>query len=244
MNRLQNQTALITGGGSGIGLAVARAFLDEGARVAIIGRDDAKLRQAAAALDGGDRLACFAADVADESQVDGAVRLTTERFGAIHILVNNAGVNVKNRSFRLLSADDWRLMQRTNLDGAFYMTRAVFPQMLERRDGVIVFVSSVAGKSVFSLSGAGYSASKFGMSSLGLSLAAEEKESGVRFSVVYPGEVDTPILDYRPEPLTPEQRRSVLKAEDVANAVLFIVTLPARVCVPELVIKPTGQRYF
>jgi NADP-dependent 3-hydroxy acid dehydrogenase YdfG len=135
-------------------------------------------------------------------------------------------------------------MMRTNLDGAFYVTRAVFPQMAQRGDGVIVFVSSIAGKSIFTLAGAGYSASKFGMSSLGLSMAAEEKESGVRVSVIYPGEVDTPILDHRPEPLTPEQRNAILKPEDVASAVLFVVTLPPRACVPELVIKPTGQRYM
>jgi NADP-dependent 3-hydroxy acid dehydrogenase YdfG len=116
--------------------------------------------------------------------------------------------------------------------------------MLERRDGIIVFISSIAGKNIFTLSGAGYSAAKFGMSALGLSLASEEKESGVRFSVIYPGEVDTPILNYRPEPLTPQQLEAILKPEDVAAAVMFVVMQPPRVCIPELVIKPTGQRYF
>ncbi len=133
---------------------------------------------------------------------------------------------------------------RTNLDGAFYCMHAVLPQMLERRDGLIVNVSSVAGKRASPLGGAAYVASKFGMTGLGLCLAAEEKDSGVRVSNVYPGEVNTPILEVRPQPVTEEQRRHILQPEDVAAAVLFVATLPSHVSVPELVIKPTAQVYI
>jgi len=244
MSRLHGKRALITGGGSGIGLAVARAFLDEGAAVAIAGRDAAKLEQAAESLKGGARVMHHPVDVSDPAQVEKLVAAVTAQFGGIDILVNNAGLNVKKRAFRDLTIESWQLQIRTNLDGAFYCIRAVFPQMLERHDGLIINVSSVAGKRAGPLGGAAYAASKFGMSALGICLAAEEKDSGIRVSNIYPGEVDTPILVNRPQPVTEAHRQSILKAGDVAAAVVFIATLPPRASVPELVIKPTTQMYI
>jgi NADP-dependent 3-hydroxy acid dehydrogenase YdfG len=243
MNKLDGKTALITGGGSGIGLASARIFLREGARVAIAGRDLDKLKRAAGSLGAGGRLTFYAADVSDPQQVKNLVQAAMVELGRIDILVNNAGTNLKERAFRELTPESWQRLLRANLDGAFYCIHAVLPQMLERRDGVIVNISSVAGKRASPLGGAAYAASKFGMTALGLCLAAEEKDSGVRVSNIYPGEVDTPILEVRPQPVTDEQRQRILKPEDVAEAVLFVATLPPRVSVPELVIKPTSQLY-
>ena len=244
MNRLADKAALVTGGSSGIGLAVARAFLDEGARVAITGRQEAKLRQAADSLKGGDRLFFQVVDVGQLEQVQEFVRRVEERLGPIDILVNNAGINVRQRALRELSVESWRSLMETNLDGAFYCIHAVLPGMLQRRDGVIINVSSIAGKRASPLGGAAYAASKFGMSALGLCLAAEEKDSGIRVCNIYPGEVDTPILEHRPQAVTPEQREKILRPEDVAAAVLFVATLPPRVSIPELVIKPTSQFYL
>jgi NADP-dependent 3-hydroxy acid dehydrogenase YdfG len=244
MSKLSNKIALITGGGSGIGLATARLFLQEGARVAITGRTEAKLQQAAHALEAGNRLLAHAADVADPGQVEALVRRVTEKLGPVDILVNNAGLNIKQRTIRELTPEAWQHMIAANLDGAFYCIHAVLPDMLRRRDGVIVNVSSTAGKRASPLGGAAYAAAKFGMSALGLCLAAEEKDSGIRVSNVYPGEVDTPILQHRPEPVSAEQLRHMLKPEDVAAAVLFVAALPAHVSVPELVIKPTTQLYL
>lgn len=244
MSTLQNKSVLVTGGGSGIGLAVARGFLQAGARVAITGRDEAKLRTAAESLNGGERLLTHATDVADPAQVQNLIRRVTERFGAIDILVNNAGLNIKQRTMRELTPETWQLLLRANLDGAFYCINAVLPQMLKRRDGLIINVSSIAGKRASPLGGAAYAASKFGMSALGLCLAAEEKDSGIRVTNIYPGEVDTPILVVRPQAVTDEQRRLILQPEDVASAVLFVATLPPRASVPELVIKPTSQMYL
>ena len=244
MSILSGKTALITGGGSGIGLAVARSFLQEGARVAITGRNAEKLKTAAKALAAGDRLTFHATDVADPAQVKSLVTAVMEHFGRIDILVNNAGTNLKERTFRKLTPETWQQLLRANLDGAFYCIHAVLPQMLERHDGVIVNVNSIAGKRAGPLGGAAYAASKFGMSAMALCLAAEEKDSGIRVSNIYPGEVDTPILEVRPEPVTEEHRQRILKPEDVAAAVLFVASLPPRVSVPELVIKPTTQVYI
>ena len=244
MERLNGKVCLVTGGGSGIGFAVARAFLAEGARVAIAGRDEPKLLRAAEALSGGARLTCCPLDVANPDQVEGVVRHLSRSWGPIEILVNNAGVNLRERSVRELTPENWQMLLRTNLDGAFYCIHAVLPAMLERRDGVIINISSTAGKRPGPLGGAAYAASKFGMRALGLCLAAEEKDSGVRVSTIYPGEVDTPILNVRPQPVSAEQRRLILQPEDVAAAVVFVATLPPRVSVPELVIKPTAQVYI
>jgi NADP-dependent 3-hydroxy acid dehydrogenase YdfG len=244
MDRLRGKVCFVTGGGSGIGFAVARAFLAEGGRVAIAGRDGAKLRRAAEPLNGGERLTCCPLDVANADEVETGIRNLRSSWGPVEILVNNAGMNLRQRSIRELTPKNWQMLLRTNLDGAFYCIHAVLPAMLERGDGVIINISSTAGKRPGPLGGAAYAASKFGMRALGLCLGAEEKDSGIRVSTIYPGEVDTPILNVRPQPVSAEQRRLILQAEDVAAAVLFVATLPPRVSVPELVIKPTTHVYI
>jgi NADP-dependent 3-hydroxy acid dehydrogenase YdfG len=244
MGKLQDKVALVTGGGSGVGLATARLFLQEGARVAIAGRHPDKLRKAADDLAGGDRLLAHPADVTNPAQVKVLVERITDRFGQVDILVNNAGTNLKARKMRELTPDSWQQLVRTNLDGAFYCIQALLPQMLKRRDGLIININSISGKRAYPLAGAGYAAGKFGLHALAACLANEELESGIRVSSIYPGEIDTPILEARPTPVTAEQRAKILKAEDVAGAVLFVATLPPSVSVPELVIKPTSQSYF
>jgi NADP-dependent 3-hydroxy acid dehydrogenase YdfG len=244
MNRLNGQIALVTGGGSGIGLAVARAFIEEGARVAITGRDEKKLQEAAASLSGGERLVYHAADLTDPAQVQTLVHAVTKRLGPVEILVNNAGLNIKERTFRELTPERWQLLVRGNLDTAFYCTSAVMSEMLRRRNGLIINISSTSGKRAGPLGGAAYAAAKFGMAAMGLCLAAEEIQSGIRVSNIFPGEVDTPILVQRPTPVSDEHRARILKPEDIAAAALFVATLPPHVSVPELVIKPTSQMYI
>lgn len=244
MAKLAGKVAVVTGGGSGVGKATAALFLKEGARVVIAGRDAAKLAAVAAELNAGAALATVPTDVTKADQCAALIAAATETFGRVDVLVNNAGTNIKDRTLRELTPEAWEMMIRTNLDGAFYCTKAVLPQMFDRKDGVIVNVVSVAGKRANPLGGAAYVAAKFGMGGLGLVLSNEEKDSGVRVSNIYPGEIDTPILSARPRPVTDEQRALILKAEDVADAVLFVAALPPRVSVPELVIKPTVQMYW
>jgi NADP-dependent 3-hydroxy acid dehydrogenase YdfG len=244
MGKLKDRVAVVTGGGSGVGKATAELFLREGAKVVIAGRDAAKLAGVATELKAEDLLRTVPTDVTRPEQCQALIDAATKAFGRIDILVNNAGMNIKGRTIRELTPESWDQMIRTNLDGAFYCTKAVLPQMLERKDGVIVNVVSVAGKRGNPLGGAAYVAAKFGMGGLGLVLSNEEKDSGVRVSNIYPGEIDTPILAARPKPVTAEQRAVILKPEDVAEAVLFVASLPPRVSVPELVIKPTVQMYW
>jgi NADP-dependent 3-hydroxy acid dehydrogenase YdfG len=243
MSRLIGKTVLVTGGGSGIGLASARLLLGEGAHVAITGRDEEKLRRAMRELNAGERLIHHAADVADTAQVETLVQEVTRRLGRIDILVNNAGLNIKERSFRELTPERWHRLFGANLHGAFYCIHAVLPQMRQRRDGLIININSIAGKRSNPLGGLAYNAAKFALRGLALGLAAEEKDNGIRVSSIYPGEVNTPILEARPEPVSDERRHAMLQPEDVAAAVLLIATLPARASIPELVITPANAMY-
>jgi NADP-dependent 3-hydroxy acid dehydrogenase YdfG len=243
MGKLAGRVAVITGGGSGVGKSAALLFLKEGAKVVIAGRDVAKLNAVVAEAKSAD-IRAIATDVASAAQCQSLVESATKAFGRVDILVNNAGANLKARTLRELTPESWDAMIRANLDGAFYCTKAVLPQMLDRKDGVIVNVVSVAGKRANPLGGAAYVAAKFGMGGLGIVLANEEKDSGVRVSNVYPGEIDTPILEHRPTPVNEAHRALILKPEDVAEAVLYVAALPPRVSIPELVIKPTTQAYW
>jgi len=145
MAQLKGRVALITGGGSGVGLATAKLFLAEGAHVAIAGRDAEKLRKAAAELNGGALLLAQPCDVTVPAQVQALVEAATKKFGRIDILVNNAGMNIKNRAMRELTPETWRAMIAANLDGAFYCTAAVLPAMRQRKDGVIININSTSG---------------------------------------------------------------------------------------------------
>jgi NAD(P)-dependent dehydrogenase (short-subunit alcohol dehydrogenase family) len=244
MSRLQGKTALITGGGSGIGLASARGFLAEGANVVLAGRDEAKLRKALQSLAHDGQVLHQAADVSKPDQVEALVRHAVERFGGIDILLNNAGVNIKERTFRELTPESWQRIISANLDGAFYCMRAVLPHLLRRGGGLIININSISGLRATPLGGTAYVASKFGMLGLALSLGAEEKDHGIRVCSICPGEVNTPILDARPQPLSAEHLQKILQPEDVAQAVLFVATLPPHVNIPELVITPTSYAFL
>jgi NADP-dependent 3-hydroxy acid dehydrogenase YdfG len=244
MGKLTGKTVVITGGGSGVGKAVAAACLAEGAHVAIGGRDRAKLEAAANDIGGGNNLITVPCDVADPNQCAHLIEVATQTFRRVNVLVNNAGTNIKERSVRELTPDAWNKLIATNLNGTFYCTRAVLPQMLAQKDGVIVNVVSIAGKRGNPLGGAAYCAAKFGQGGFGMCLSNEEREHGIRVSNIYPGEIDTPILAHRPKPVTDEQRKVILKPEDVAAAVLFVATLPPHVSIPELIIKPSAHTYW
>jgi NADP-dependent 3-hydroxy acid dehydrogenase YdfG len=152
-------------------------------------------------------------------------------------------LNIKERTFRELTLDNWHLLLGANLHGAFYCMHAVLPRMRQQREGLIININSISGKRSNPLGGLAYNAAKFGLRGLAMGLAAEEKDNGIRVCNIYPGEVDTPILEARPTPVSEERRRTMLQPQDVAAAILFIATLPPRASIPELVITPADAMY-
>jgi NAD(P)-dependent dehydrogenase (short-subunit alcohol dehydrogenase family) len=166
-----------------------------------------------------------------------------ERFGPVDILVNNAGTNTTPRTVADISFEDWDRLIEVNLTGAFNCVRAVLPGMRAKKDGLIINISSIAGVRAGKLAGAAYSASKHGMMALNHTINEEEMGYNIRACAICPGEVETPILDLRPEPVGAEQRARILQPEDVSAAALMVARLPARACVPLLVIKPTSAVY-
>ncbi len=233
-------SALVTGAGSGVGRAVAIAMANLGMRVALLGRERSKLEETAALLEVEPaRVLVESVDVSDRAAVDVAVKKVTAAFGTIDVLVCNAGMNVQKRSLAELDPADWDRMLATNLTGAFNLVKAVVPGMRSRKRGLVVQICSVSGKRASVLGGIGYSASKFGQAALGICLGREERLHGIRSTVIYPGEINTPILDRRPVPVPAERRLAILQPEDVAAAVRFLVELDPRATVPELVLTPT-----
>lgn len=241
--RFTGKTALITGGGTGIGAACALALAAEGCRVAISGRRADKLKETAARHKGERPILTFDADVADRDRVARLFDWAARELGHIDILINSAGVNIPKRSMAELDPEHWDLLMRVNATGAYNCLRAVLPIMGKQGDGLIVNISSVAGLRSALVGGVAYNASKFAMRALGLTVAQEVKDQGIRVTNIYPGEVDTPILQDRPIPVTPEHRAKILQPEDVAAAVVMVAGLPPRANVPELVIKPTSQAF-
>ena len=237
--RLKNKVALITGGGTGVGYGTAQAFSKEGAQVIITGRRAEKLKSACDQIKGDPSVQFFQLDIGNREQVNEVVEKILKEFGHIDILVNNAGINVTTRSMEEVSPEDWDHLMTVNATGSFNTIKAVLPGMKERGDGVIISISSIAGCRPSPLAGVGYTASKHAMTALTRTVSEELIGTGIRVTVISPGEINTPILDMRPVKVSDEQKAKILQPEDMAAAILFVATLPPRAHIPELIIKPT-----
>ncbi len=235
---------LVAGGGSGIGLGIALALAREGCRVAIAGRNEEKLRKAAAEFDGSPPIVAHACDVADRGDVSRLFAwLAQQGFDPLDILVNSAGINIQRRKMAELDPAEWDRVLAVNVTGSFNTMHAALPGMRKQRDGLVVNISSIAGKRALVLGGAAYCAAKFALTALGTEVGLEERPNGIRVTNVYPGEVDTPILQQRPVPVPAEKRARMVHPEDIAACVVAIAKLPRHVLVPELVITPLYQEY-
>lgn len=238
--QLSGLGVVIVGGGTGMGQASARALAGAGAKVVIGGRRVSALEETAAGTD----IKCLEIDVASRESTNAFFAQATEHVGQIDVMINAAGINIKNRSMADMQPEQWDQVLAINATGAYNCLHAVLPAMRARKDGLIINISSVAGKRAIALGGIAYSASKFAMTSLGSCVANEVAEDGVRVTNVYPGEVNTPLLEQRPAPVSEEHKERILQPEDVAELIVALVALPKTLHVPELVFKPISQQWF
>ena len=237
---LKGKTAWITGGGSGIGLAGGLELARAGAHVVISGRSRETLAAAEKQLKAAGSCEVIALDLGNKQ----AVAKAAERIGRVDILINSAGINDPKRNFFNVSTEAWDRIVGINLSGMFYCVHAVLPGMRSRKDGLIINVSSWAGRHPSTLTGPAYNATKHAVVALTESINMEEGLHGIRATSILPGEVATPILEKRPVPPTPEVRAKMLQAEDLGKTVAFIASLPARACINEIIISPTHNRFY
>ena len=240
---LEGRVAVVTGAGTGIGRAAAVALAAAGARVALSGRRAGPLAEVAAEIRaaGGESLE-VAGDVADPAAVDALFAAVAERWGRVDVLLNNAGINTRERNIHDISLADWQQVVAVNLSGSFYCARKALETMRRQGSGTIINLVSGAGKRAGAIPGVAYSASKAGQASLTQSINAEERAFNIRACSIFPGEVDTPIIDQRPVVPDADARARMLQPEDVAAAILLVATLPQRATIDEIVIRPTVQR--
>ena len=240
---LKNKVCLITGGGSGIGRATANKMAKEGARIIVVGRTQTKIDETVSGIkkDGG-YASGYATDVSDQALVDDLVSSVIQEHSKIDLLLNNAGHSSKHRRLTTTTATEIQSVIDSNLIGTIYCSQAVVPHMLSAEEGTIINVASIAGLSPSNLGGMIYSAVKAAVINFTGFLNDDLKNTGIRASVVIPGEVDTPILDNRPIPPDENARAKMVTAEDTAEAISMIARLPLRTNIPELQIRPTFIR--
>jgi 3-oxoacyl-[acyl-carrier protein] reductase len=231
--KLEGKTAVITGAGRGIGRATAHALAREGANIVLAALEVDQIEAVAAEVRAiGREALAVPTDIQHKSQVTALAKAAFDRFGAVDILVNSAGVAIHN-AIPNIKEEDWDWMMAINLKGTFLCTQAFFQHMCDRKSGHIVNIVSRAGKVASAKFGA-YAASKFGMIGLTQTTDAEGIQFGVKATAVCPGAADT---QQRAE-MHVDDHSKLLHPEDVADYVAFIVTRPARVYIGEVSLVP------
>lgn len=234
---------IVTGAGTGIGEAASRMLADRGASVVLVGRTASRLERVRQAIEArGGAADARPCDVGDVDAVRGLADGVLRDYGRVDVLVNNAGASSHNRTTLRTTPDEAEAMMRVNLMGPFFLTQAVLPGMLARKQGTIVNVSSVAGTNPSRIGGAFYGAVKAGLLNFTRYLNVELENSGVRACCILPGEVDTPAMENRPVVPDAEARSTMLAAEDVAEAILLATASPHRSLVEEITVRPTYRR--
>jgi NADP-dependent 3-hydroxy acid dehydrogenase YdfG len=238
---LADKTAVVTGASSGIGEATARLLAKEGCNVVLAARRENRLNALAAEL--GEGALAAPTDVTDPAACAALVARTVERFGALEILINNAGLGLYG-SIAEGDPEDWRRMFDVNVLGVLYTTRAAVPQMLRQGAGDVVFISSLAGRRVPRADATVYAATKHAITAVAEGLRMDVHGKGIRVINVEPGLVRTEFPESShpsAEEYYAERKYTPLEAGDIAAAVVYALQQPPRVSVNEILVRPTEQ---
>ena len=236
---MSNKNAVVTGAGSGVGQATALLLAAQGWNVALIGRRAEALQetvQKAPNLAG--QFKVIPCDIGEPDAVNAMVKSVLAAWGNVEAIVNAAGTNAPKRSLEVLSLEDYHMMMNANLNGAFYIVQAFLPQMRTQKSGTIVNVVSEAGKQASPKAGPAYVMSKFGLAGLTQAINAEERGNGIRACALFPGDIDTPLLNKRPVVPDEASRARMMRPEDIAECALLCINLPSRVVIEEMLIRP------
>jgi NAD(P)-dependent dehydrogenase (short-subunit alcohol dehydrogenase family) len=226
--------AVVTGGGRGIGAAIARRLTGLGATTIVCGRTLSALEETAQQIrSAGGQCEAMACNVADWNSVAALADRVQKTFGRLDVLVNNAGIGSFGGPLHTMPAEKWDAMMNTNLRGVFYTIRAFAPVMISSGGGDIVNISSIAGKNALP-NGAAYAASKWGLNGLSYSVAEELRAHNIRVSVICPGSTHTEF-----SPHAGKSAEKMLKAEDVAHVVAMLVTQSPQSFASEVILRPT-----
>jgi NADP-dependent 3-hydroxy acid dehydrogenase YdfG len=245
MGQLEGKIAWVTGAGSGIGEAAALKLAEEGATVVLTGRRREPLEEVAGRIHAaGGTAHCQPADLMRSADVQRVADWIAKEIGRLDILVSNAGLNITERDWKRISPEGIDELIHGNLSSAFYCARAVLPMMRAQGGGLMIHTASMAGRNVGALSGPGYVAAKHGVVAMSHSINMEECANGIRSCALLPGEVNTPILKKRPNPLSQEDLARMLQPEDVGEMIRHIAGLPPHVCVNEIWLTPTWNRGY
>lgn len=243
MSILAKKVVWVTGGGTGIGAAGAETLAEDDAVIVLSGRRREPLEEVANRInDRGGKAGIETVDVADEDAMLSVADRIRETHGKIDILVHAAGLNVAKRSWSNIDHESWNQVVDINLNGSFNAVQAVLPAMRDAGAGLLILISSWAGRYDSLLTGPAYNATKHGMLAMAAHLNIEEGRNGIRACSILPGEVNTPIIDKRPIPVPQEERDRMLQAGDLGETIRFVARMPAHVCINEILISPTWNR--
>ena len=244
MPQLAGKIAWVTGAGSGIGEAAALALAAEGATVILTGRTREKLEDVARRINQTGTAHVQQADLTDKEQVSRVGQYIKATFNRLDILVNNAGVNIVDRHWDKLTPDSIDTLIQGNLVGALYCVTVALPFMRAQQDGILIHTASMAGRFIGGVSGPIYVTAKHGIVAMSHGLNMQECINGIRSTVFLPGEVATPILDKRPNPVGPDVRAKMVQPADCGDLIRYIVLLPRHVVMNEVHLAPTANRGY
>jgi NADP-dependent 3-hydroxy acid dehydrogenase YdfG len=243
MGVFADKIALVTGGGTGIGRAIALDLAATGATVVVCGRRQGPLDETVCTIvENGGNGHAVCCDLTNPDAIEAFAAELQDQHGTIDILINNAGFSSKVRSARHIRADDWQSVMDVNAMGPAMLTRCLLEGMIQKGAGDVVMISSVAAPRPGILSGSAYGAAKAAARAYMEALAHEVQSLGIRCITVFPGEVDTPILDNRPLPPDQTARATMMLPEDISAAVMMALTMPRRTLVSEMTITATTNR--